>query len=75
MKQKLDSASFEFSQEGNCIDKDEYETLTIECKSDIGIDNSDGCFYVLRTEQWSIDSVAELEEIFERINKAIKKQA
>lgn len=74
MKQKLDSASFEFSQEGNCIDKDEYETLTIECKSDLGIDNTDGCFYVLRTEQWSIDSVAELEEIFERINKAIQKQ-
>ena len=74
MKPKLDSASFEFSQEGNCIDKEEYETLTIECKSDLGIDNTDGCFYVLRTEQWSIDSVAELEELFERIRKSIQKQ-
>lgn len=73
MEPQLDSASFEFSQEGNCIDKGEYETLTIECKSDLGIDNTDGCFYVIKTEQWSINSPAELEELIERISKVIKK--
>ena len=70
---KLDSVVFEFSQEGNCVDRAKYETLTIECKSDIGIDNTEGCFFVLRTEQWSIDTVEELQLILDRISKSIKK--
>ena len=70
---KLESASFEFSQEGNCVDKEDYETITIECKSDLGIDNTDGCFYVIRTEQWSLDSIDDLQKLFERISKAINK--
>lgn len=70
---KLDSAIFEFSQEGNCVDRAEYETLTIECKADIGIDNTEGCFFVLKTEQWSIDTVDELQLILDRIAKSINK--
>lgn len=69
----LESASFEFSQEGNCVDKEDYETITIECKSDLGIDNTEGCFYVIRTEQWSLDSIDDLQKLFERISKAINK--
>lgn len=70
---KLESATFEFSQEGNCLDKDEYESITIECKSDLGIDNTEGGFFVIRTEQWSIDSIDEFKKLFDRINKSITK--
>lgn len=70
---KLESASFEFSQEGNCVDQAEYETLEIQCKSDLGIDNTEGCFYVIKTEQWSIDSLEDLSKLIDRINKVIKK--
>ena len=70
---KLESASFEFSQEGNCVDKEDYETIMIECKSDLGIDYTEGCLYVIRTEQWSLDSIDDLQKLFDRINKAINK--
>ena len=34
----LERATFEFSQEGNCMsDRDAAEFLTIECESDLGI--------------------------------------
>jgi hypothetical protein len=47
--------------------------LTIECESSLGIDNDEGCFYVLKTDTgWSIDSVNELQELFDRINKSIQ---
>jgi hypothetical protein len=71
-KPKLIKCYFTFDQEGNCNDTtDEIETLTIECESSLGIDNDEGCFYVLRTIGWSIDNVNDLQELFDRINKAI----
>ena len=69
---KLESASFEFSQEGNCVDGD-IELLNIRCESSLGIDNDGDCFYVLKTEQWSIDSTDDLQKLFDRVSKAIKK--
>ncbi len=69
----LDRATFEFSQEPNCISsKDDYETLIIDCESSLGIENDGECFYVLRTEKWSIDSEKDLKELFDRIKKVIK---
>lgn len=72
---KLEKASFEFSQEGNCINgTDHIEILTIECESSLGIDNDGGCFYVLKSETgWSIDNVQDLQKLFDRINKVISK--
>lgn len=70
---KLESASFTFSQEGNCVDDNDVELLEIRCESSLGIDNDEGCFYVLKTEGWSIDSVSDLQRLFDRINKAINK--
>ena len=64
--------TFEFAQEGNCV-SDIPEILTIECESSLGIDADGGCFYVLKTEAWSIESVDELQKLFDRINKVIKK--
>jgi hypothetical protein len=73
MKPKLLKCSFAFDQEGNGNGTtDEIETLIIECEASLGIDNDEGCFYVLKTEGWSIDSVNELQELFYRIQKVIK---
>ena len=70
----LERATFEFSQEANCLsDRDEAEFLTIECEADIGIDRSEGCFYVLKTEKWSIEDEQDLKKLFDRIQKVIKK--
>lgn len=69
---KLAAASFEFNQEGNCIDGN-IEELNIRCESSLGIDNDGDCFYVLKTEQWSIDSIDDLQKLFDRINKVINK--
>jgi hypothetical protein len=69
----LERATFEFSQDSNCVSEKEYEFLTVECESSLGIDRDKGCFYVLKTEQWSIDSEEDLKQIFDRIQKAIIK--
>ena len=70
----LERATFEFSQDGNCISSsDQYESLTIECESSLGIDRDEGCFYVLKTEKWSVDSEQDLKKLFDRIQKVIKK--
>jgi hypothetical protein len=70
----LERATFEFSQDGNCISSsDQYESLTIECESSLGIDRDEGCFYVLKTEKWSIDDEQDLKKLFDRIQKVIKK--
>ena len=68
----LERATFEFSQEGNCIShSDEAEFLTIECESSLGIDRDEGCFYVLKTEKWSIDSTKDLDKLFDRIRQVL----
>jgi hypothetical protein len=74
-KPTLESAIFKFSQEENCVDRngDGCEELTIRCESDLGIDRSEGCFYILETKQWAIDSADDLKELFDRINKVINK--
>ena len=71
----LERATFEFSQDGNCIsNSDQYESLTIECESSIGIDRDEECFYVLKTKKWSIDDEQDLKKLFDRIRKAIIKK-
>jgi hypothetical protein len=71
---KLIECSFTFEQDGNGNGTtSDLETLTIDCQAPFGIDNDDGCFYVLKTEGWSIDKIEELQVLIERINKIIKK--
>jgi hypothetical protein len=73
MKVKLEKVTFEFTQEEHCC-SDEMggvESLTIECISDLGISNTEGAFYVLKTEQWAIDGAEELETLLAKIKKAI----
>lgn len=74
-KPKLDKVIFHFSQEANGDDEDEYESLEIRCQSSLGIDNDDGkCYYVLNTEQWSMDSLDELQDLINRMQKSIKNE-
>lgn len=71
-KPLLEEATFNFSQEANCMsENDGAEFLEIKCLSDLGIDRDEGCFYVLKTEGWSIDNVGELQELFDRIHKIL----
>lgn len=69
----LEEATFRFSQDANCLsDDDEYEFLEIEAKSSLGIDRDEGCFFILKTDKWSIDGVEDLEKLFNRIKKVIE---
>jgi hypothetical protein len=72
-KARLSSASFTFTQEGNCVDGG-IEELVIRCDSSLGIDNDGGCFYILSTEQWAVESTDELKELFDRISSILPKK-
>ena len=68
----LEKASFTFSQDANCLtNEDEYESLEIEAQSSLGIDRNGDCFFVLKTEKWSVDGVEDLEKLFNRIRKIV----
>ena len=71
-KPLLEEATFKFSQEGNCVDGGD-EHLEIRCDSSLGIDRDGSCFFILKTEQWSVDSTEELQALFDRIKKVINK--
>ena len=68
----LEEALFKFSQDSNCL-SDENEFLEIEANSSLGIDRDNDCFFVLKTEKWSVDSVEDLEKLFNRIRKIVIK--
>ena len=73
-KPLLENVTFNFSQEGNCVDGgDEY--LEIRCESSLGIDRDEGksTFFILKTQQWAVDSTDDLQELFNRIKKVINK--
>lgn len=70
----LEEASFKFSQDANCLsDQDDYEFLTIEAQSSLGIDRDEDCFFILKTEKWSVDGIEELEKLFNRIRQVVIK--
>ena len=73
-KPKLESMTFNFSQESNCVDSGDVEELEIRCESSLGIDYDGGCFYILKTDGWAIDSVEDLQKLFDRIQKSIKNE-
>jgi hypothetical protein len=71
----LEEATFRFSQDGNCLsESDQYEFLEIEAHSSLGIDRENDCFFVLKTEKWSVDSIEDLEKLFDRIRKVVKNE-
>ena len=69
----LESATFLFSQETNCVDgkRDEIEDLEIRMESSLGIDRDGGAFYILKTDQWAVEGVEDLQKLFDRISKVL----
>lgn len=75
LKPNLEECNFKFSQEGNCNSRSgEYEFLDITFESDIGIDRTDGGYFVIKTEKWSVDGASDLEAIFDRIRNLLNKK-
>ena len=71
-KPQLESASYKFTQLGNCNGSaGDYESLTIDFESSLGLDFDEGGYFVLKTEGWSIDGVQDLEELFNRIRTIV----
>lgn len=72
-KPKLERMTFLFAQESNCVDggSDEWEMLQVECKSSIGIDYDDGAFFVLTTEQWSVNDAEEMKDLLQRVQDGV----
>jgi hypothetical protein len=70
-KPSLDTMTFKFEQDENCVDGGEGETLTVEAKSSLGIDGDGGAFYVLRTEQWAINDIDDLIVMLKRVEAAL----
>ena len=68
----LENATFNFSQDGNCVDGGD-EFLEIRCESSLGLDRDKGCFFILKTERWAVDSPEDLQKLFDRIKKVISK--
>lgn len=58
-------------QDGNTLGTTkEYEKLQIDIESQLSdLDDEDGCFYVLRTEGWSMDSIDEMIDLLTQIKK------
>ena len=68
----LEEAIFKFSQNGNCLDGEDFaEFLEITAKSSLGIDIDKSCFFELRTKKWSIDSSEDIFNLTNRIEKII----
>ena len=71
-KPQLNSASFKFTQKGNCNGSTaDYEELIVDFESSIYLDADNDGYFVLKTEGWSIDEVQDLEELFNRIRKIL----
>jgi hypothetical protein len=70
-KPKLERMTFLFTQESNCVDGGEWEMLQVECKSSLGMDYDDGAFFVLTTEQWSVNDAEEMKELLQRVQDSV----
>jgi hypothetical protein len=68
----LETITFTFSQEENCIDGGDGEELIIEAKSSLGITRDEGAFFVLKTEQWAFDG-DEMQEIINACKESVNK--
>lgn len=69
---QLVSIKAEFVQEPNCLSEQNIdEQIEIELLSDTFIDSKEHCFVTIKTDKWSMDSVQELEELINKLKKAI----
>lgn len=74
MKPKIDTATFDFIQEADGHSSNQIQNIKIECKSDFGIEEYGGCFFVIKTEEWSIDNAEEILELINRVTDMLFKK-
>lgn len=74
IKPKIDSATFEFIQEADGHSSNQIQNIRIECKSDFGIEEDEHCFFVIKTEEWSVDNADELAELLNRVTDMLFKK-
>jgi hypothetical protein len=72
MDTTFEKVTFMFSQESNCLSDKEAESIEIQYVSDIGIDRSDDGFFIIKTDEWAVDNIDELEKMFNKILAAVK---
>jgi hypothetical protein len=70
-KPELTRCEFQFEQDGNSIDGGD-EMLIVEVKTNSPSLDKDDLFFVLKTEQWSIDSLDELKKLVNGITELIE---
>lgn len=70
-KPELYSVQATFTQEGSCIDGG-HEEIIIQLRGDLGLDYLDDGFFTIKTKSWSVDSVQELEKLFNRLKKTMQ---
>jgi hypothetical protein len=70
-KPELYSIQATFTQEGSCIDGG-HEEIIIQLRGDLGLDCMGDGFFTIKTESWSVDSIQDLEELFNRLKKTIQ---
>ena len=71
-KPALDTMTFKFEQDENCVDSGDGETLIVEAKSSLGIDGDGGGFLVLKTEQWAINDINDVVNMLKRVERAVE---
>lgn len=62
---ELYGGNMEFTQEGNCVDSGDLESINV-CVKDGGA----GKFFVINTEKWSVDNPEEFLGLLKRVEKA-----
>jgi len=71
MSLELNEVKYTFCQEGNCVDNEQFEILELTVKSNLGHLENQEYFFVIKTEQWSFDSIEEFRDLVQKVEKSI----
>jgi hypothetical protein len=66
----IDELKIKISQDANCLSSEE-ELMEITYTSDLGLNKTDGGFFIIKTEKWSLE-IGELDNLFDKIILATK---
>lgn len=68
----VEKVTFEFSQEAHCMSDEQYEQIQIEIQHDLGRCEDGEFFFVIKTEQFSLNNINELKDLFDKIELAVQ---
>lgn len=70
---ELYEAKFTFMQDANCMKSDnENEEIEIYVKNDMGDIDEGQFFFVVKTDEWSFDSVEEFVGLMSKVQKSVE---